>query len=62
MELGIVKDGAFVIKETMDLKPGACVDTAAGVYHQFVATSDDARIFNIVNKFTMNPDAKDTTL
>lgn len=54
MELGILKDGAFLIEEAMGLREGGCVDTVPGVYHQFVATTDDARIFNIVTRLSTN--------
>lgn len=37
-----------MIEETIDLGAGRCIDTEPGVYHQFIATTDDTRIFNII--------------
>jgi quercetin dioxygenase-like cupin family protein len=60
MEVGIMKDGAFLIEETTELSAGGCIDSAPGVYHQFVATTDDARIFNIVSKLAKDSSAPNT--
>jgi mannose-6-phosphate isomerase-like protein (cupin superfamily) len=48
VENGVTKDGSFLIEETIDLGAGRCIDTEPGVYHQFIATTDDTRIFNII--------------
>jgi hypothetical protein len=58
-ENGVMKRGEFVIEETLDLGPGRCIDTVPGVYHQFVAMTDDARIFNIIKKAQVK-DGSDT--
>ncbi len=38
------------ITSSHDLSEGQCIDTAAGVYHEFMALTDGARIFNIVKQ------------
>jgi mannose-6-phosphate isomerase-like protein (cupin superfamily) len=55
VENGIMKDGSFLIEETMVLGAGRCIDTEPGVYHQFTATADDTRIFNIIRTSERGP-------
>ena len=42
--------GSGAVTETYDLAEGHCIDTPAGIYHQFVALTDNARIFNIAKE------------
>jgi hypothetical protein len=55
-ESGIMKDGVFMVEEALDLESGRCIDTEPGVYHRFIATVDDTRIFNIIRTIQRGPD------
>ena len=51
METGTPNAAAgYDVSHTYELAEGHCIDTEAGIYHQFVAMTDNARIFNLAKE------------
>jgi mannose-6-phosphate isomerase-like protein (cupin superfamily) len=50
METGQVGREGYTTDRVYELSAGHCIDTGAGVSHQFVATEDNSRIYNIIKE------------